>query len=70
LFAFPVYFLKHYALRGYYRLGVYGVATAAILAYGRWLRDAKMYERLLAERAAPPKGKERVMAPSRELNPQ
>ena len=70
LFAYPVYFLKHYALRGYYRLGVYGVATAAVLAYGRWLRDAKMYERLLVERAPPAKGKERVMASSRELNPQ
>jgi glycosyltransferase involved in cell wall biosynthesis len=50
LLAYPFYFLKHYALRGYFRLGVYGLATAGVLAYGRWLRDAKMYERLLAER--------------------
>jgi glycosyltransferase involved in cell wall biosynthesis len=54
--AYPFYFLKHYALRGYFRLGVYGLATAAVLAYGRWLRDAKMYERLLTERK--PMGKQ------------
>lgn len=53
LLAYPIYFLKHYALRGYFRLGIYGVAMAATLAYGRWLRDAKMYERLLAQRARP-----------------
>jgi glycosyltransferase involved in cell wall biosynthesis len=74
LFGYPFYFLKHYAMRGYFRLGVYGVATAAILAYGRWLRDAKMYERLLIERAppakGPAKGEERVMEPSHELNAQ
>ena len=54
--AYPFYFLKHYALRGYFRLGVYGLATAGVLAYGRWLRDAKMYERLLVERK--PRGKQ------------
>jgi glycosyltransferase involved in cell wall biosynthesis len=53
LLAYPFYFLKHYALRGYFRLGVYGLATAGVLAYGRWLRDAKMYERLLAESKRP-----------------
>jgi glycosyltransferase involved in cell wall biosynthesis len=53
LLAYPFYFLKHYALRGYFRLGVYGLATAGVLAYGRWLRDAKMYERLLVERKRP-----------------
>jgi glycosyltransferase involved in cell wall biosynthesis len=53
LFAYPIYFLKHYVLRGYFRLGVYGVATAATLAHGRWLRDAKMYERLLMARERP-----------------
>jgi glycosyltransferase involved in cell wall biosynthesis len=58
LFAYPIYFLKHYLLRGYYRLGVYGVATAGALAYGRWLRDAKMYEKLLRERAPTPKGEQ------------
>jgi glycosyltransferase involved in cell wall biosynthesis len=70
LLAYPFYFLKHYALRGYFRLGVYGLATAAILAYGRWLRDAKMYERLLAERAKTTEGCGRLKAPSsHRLNP-
>jgi len=64
LFAYPIYFLKHYLLRGYFRLGVYGVATAGVLAYGRWLRDAKMYERLLAERAPPGKVNERTKSPA------
>jgi glycosyltransferase involved in cell wall biosynthesis len=51
LFAFPVYFLKHYLQRGLFRAGVYGVSLAAISAFGRWLRDAKMYEGLLAQEA-------------------
>jgi glycosyltransferase involved in cell wall biosynthesis len=50
LFAFPVYFAKHYLQRGLFRGGVYGVALASILAYGRWLRDAKMYEAMLLRR--------------------
>ena len=50
LFAWPFYFLKHYLLRGLYRAGIYGIVLAAISAYGRWLRDAKMYERILADR--------------------
>lgn len=54
LLAYPVYFLKHYLQRGYFRLGVYGIAIAATLAYGRWLRDAKMYEQLLNRRTLPP----------------
>ena len=49
-FAFPLYFLKRYALDGLARGGVYGFAYAAISAYGRWLRDVKMYERLLKAR--------------------
>ena len=44
LFAFPVYFAKHYLQRGLFRAGIYGFALASILAYSRWLRDAKMYE--------------------------
>jgi glycosyltransferase involved in cell wall biosynthesis len=56
LFAFPVYFLKHYVHRGLFRAGIYGVALASILAYGRWLRDAKMYERIALERARLPEG--------------
>lgn len=50
LFAFPFYFLKHYLKRGLFRAGIYGAALASILAYGRWMRDAKMYEQLLLDR--------------------
>ena len=50
LFAWPFYFVKHYLFRGLYRAGIYGIVVAAISAYGRWLRDAKMYERMLADR--------------------
>jgi glycosyltransferase involved in cell wall biosynthesis len=50
LFAFPVYFLKHYVLRGLFRAGIYGIALASIAAYGRWLRDAKMYEAIVLGR--------------------
>jgi hypothetical protein len=51
LFALPVYFLKHYLQRGLFRAGIYGVSLAAISAFGRWLRDAKMYEHILASDA-------------------
>src|SRR5262245_23291918 len=51
LFALPVYFLKHYLQRGLFRAGIYGVSLAAISAFGRWLRDAKMYEQILAAEA-------------------
>jgi glycosyltransferase involved in cell wall biosynthesis len=51
LFALPVYFLKHYLQRGLFRAGIYGVSLAAISAYGRWLRDAKMYEQILVREA-------------------
>ena len=50
LFAWPFYFVKHYLFRGLYRAGIYGIVLAAISAYGRWLRDAKMYEQILADR--------------------
>jgi glycosyltransferase involved in cell wall biosynthesis len=53
LFAFPVYFTKHYLQRGLFRAGIYGFALAGILAYGRWLRDAKMYEAMLLRRLQP-----------------
>jgi glycosyltransferase involved in cell wall biosynthesis len=56
LFALPVYFLKHYLQRGLFRAGVYGVSLAAISAYGRWLRDAKMYEQILAGEARAAQG--------------
>ena len=54
LFALPFYFVKHYLFRGLYRAGLYGIVLASISAYGRWLRDAKMYERMLADRERPP----------------
>lgn len=50
-FGMPFYFLKRYLLDGLIRGGVYGFAYARISAYGRWLRDVKMYERLRRERA-------------------
>ena len=69
LLAYPFYFLKHFLLRGYFRVGVYGLATAGVLAYGRWLRDAKMYERLLTERKRRGDTGKRLEAPSPKLNP-
>ena len=51
LFALPFYFIKHLVFRGLFRGGIYGFAIAGIAAHGRWLRDAKMYERLLDDRA-------------------
>ncbi|WP_170936953.1 MULTISPECIES: glycosyltransferase family 2 protein [Rhodomicrobium] len=45
LFGFPTYFFKAYIVNGLIRGGVYGFAYACALAFGRWLRDVKMYER-------------------------
>jgi glycosyltransferase involved in cell wall biosynthesis len=53
LIAWPFYFLRHYVMRRLYRAGVYGIVVAIIAANGRWLRDAKMYERILADRERP-----------------
>jgi glycosyltransferase involved in cell wall biosynthesis len=50
----PLYFLKHYLLRQLFRAGMYGFAIALAAAYGRWLRDARMYELKRAERAGRP----------------
>jgi glycosyltransferase involved in cell wall biosynthesis len=50
LFAYPFYFASHYLLRGLFRAGIYGFALASVLAYGRWLRDAKMYEAIVLDR--------------------
>jgi glycosyltransferase involved in cell wall biosynthesis len=50
LFGLPFYFFKHFVLRGLFRAGIYGMAVAGISAYGRWLRDAKMYERTQVDR--------------------
>jgi glycosyltransferase involved in cell wall biosynthesis len=54
LFAFPIYFAKHYLQRGLFRAGIYGFGLASILAYGRWLRDVKMYEAILLRRQQSP----------------
>lgn len=45
IFGFPFYFAKKYLLQQYIRGGVYGLALASMSAYGRWLRDVKMWER-------------------------
>jgi glycosyltransferase involved in cell wall biosynthesis len=50
LFAFPFYFLQHYAVRGLWRAGLYGFTIAMTGAFGRWLRDAKMLEIHLGKR--------------------
>lgn len=47
--ALPVYFAKQYFARGLRRAGTVGVIFALTSAYGRWLRDAKMYEQILIE---------------------
>ena len=44
LFGWPFYFLRHYILRGFWRGGLYGFAVAGGVAFGRWMRDVKMYE--------------------------
>lgn len=41
----PVYFLKRYVLKGLFLKGIYGFAFSLTIAYGRWLKDIKMYER-------------------------
>lgn len=45
IFGWPLYFLKEYLVNGLIRGGVYGFAYACAIAFGRWLRDVKMYER-------------------------
>lgn len=44
LFAWPVYFLRHYLVQGLWRAGLYGFAISGGVAFGRWMRDVKMYE--------------------------
>lgn len=39
------YFAKKYLMQQYFRGGIYGFALASMSAYGRWLRDVKMWER-------------------------
>jgi glycosyltransferase involved in cell wall biosynthesis len=50
VFGLPVYFLKEYFMHGLIRGGIYGFAFACAIAFGRWLRDVKMYERHLRAR--------------------
>lgn len=50
-FGVPFYFAKRYFVHGFFRAGVQGFVFSVIAAYGRWLRDVKMYERLRRERA-------------------
>ena len=49
VFGLPVYFSKKYFIQQYFRGGIYGIALALMSAYGRWLRDVKMWERLAKE---------------------
>ncbi|WP_375201957.1 glycosyltransferase family 2 protein [Hyphococcus sp.] len=53
MLGFPFYFAKKYFLQQYFRGGVYGFALASMSAYGRWLRDVKMWERAKKIRTAP-----------------
>lgn len=41
----PVYFAKRYLGKGLWRRGTYGFAFCMAQAYGRWLKDVKLYER-------------------------
>jgi hypothetical protein len=49
-FGLPVYFFKELFIRQFIRGGVYGVAIATLAAFGRWMRDVKMWELSTAER--------------------
>ncbi|MBB5517772.1 glycosyltransferase family 2 protein [Amphiplicatus metriothermophilus] len=44
-FGLPFYFARRYLLDGLFRGGVYGFSFALLSAWGRWLRDVKMFER-------------------------
>jgi glycosyltransferase involved in cell wall biosynthesis len=44
-FGMPLYFFKEYVLSGLIKGGTYGFAYAMTIAFGRWLKDVKMYER-------------------------
>ncbi|GAB4527501.1 MAG: glycosyltransferase family 2 protein [Amphiplicatus sp.] len=44
-FGLPFYFARRYLLDGFFRGGVYGFSFALLSAWGRWLRDVKMFER-------------------------
>ena len=46
----PFYVGKRYLLDGLFRGGVYGFAFSMMSGFGRWMRDVKMYERIMRER--------------------
>ncbi len=50
-FGLPFYVGKRYLLDGLFRGGVYGFAFSMMSGFGRWMRDIKMYERVMRERA-------------------
>lgn len=49
-FGLPFYVAKRYILDGLFRGGVYGFAFSMMSGFGRWMRDVKMFERLMRER--------------------
>lgn len=49
-FGLPFYFSKRYFLDGLIRGGVDGFSFSVMSAFGRWMRDVKMLERLRRER--------------------
>lgn len=49
-FGLPFYVGKRYLLDGLLRGGVYGFAFSMMSGFGRWMRDVKMYERVMRER--------------------
>ncbi|NHK28312.1 glycosyltransferase family 2 protein [Parvularcula flava] len=50
LLGFWIYFGKRYFVNGLWRGGLYGFAFAFMSGFGKWLRDVKMYERIMKER--------------------
>jgi glycosyltransferase involved in cell wall biosynthesis len=50
-FGLPFYVGKRYLFDGLIRGGVYGFAFSMMSGFGRWMRDVKMYERVMRERA-------------------
>ena len=50
IFGLPVYFGKRYFINGLWRGGLYGFAFSLMSGFGKWLRDVKMYERVMKAR--------------------
>lgn len=49
-FGLPFYVGKRYLFDGLFRGGVYGFAFSMMSGFGRWMRDVKMYERVMRGR--------------------